>query len=72
MVATVCLTYKRNTKYKHKLYRIYFYKMSLYPLSLPINAHTKKKLNSVALVRKRTISTERSPLVGEVTANLYG
>jgi hypothetical protein len=29
----------------------------------------KKKLNSVALVRKRTISTDRPPLVGEVSAN---
>jgi hypothetical protein len=27
------------------------------------------KLNSVALVRKRTIPTERPPLVGEVSAN---
>jgi hypothetical protein len=32
----------------------------------------KKKLNSVALVRKRTIPTERPPLVGEVSANLCG
>jgi hypothetical protein len=31
-----------------------------------------KKLNSVALVRKRTIPTERPPLVGEVSANLCG
>jgi hypothetical protein len=31
-----------------------------------------KKLNSVAVVRKRTISTERPPLVGEVSANLCG
>jgi hypothetical protein len=30
------------------------------------------KLNSVALVRKRTIPTERSPHVGEVSANLEG
>jgi hypothetical protein len=30
----------------------------------------KKKNNSVALVRKRTIPTERPPLVGEVGANL--
>jgi hypothetical protein len=29
----------------------------------------KLKLNSVALVRKRTIPTERPPLVGEVSAN---
>jgi hypothetical protein len=32
----------------------------------------KKKLNSVALVRKRTIPTERPLLVGEVSANLCG
>jgi hypothetical protein len=31
-----------------------------------------KKLNSVALVRKRTIPTERPPIVGEVSANLCG
>jgi hypothetical protein len=29
----------------------------------------KKNLNSVAVVRKRTIPTERPPLVGEVSAN---
>jgi hypothetical protein len=33
---------------------------------------TKTKLNSVAVVRKRTIPTERPPLVGEVSANLCG
>jgi hypothetical protein len=31
-----------------------------------------KKLNSVALVRKRTIPTERPPHVGEVSANFCG
>jgi hypothetical protein len=31
---------------------------------------SKLKLNSVAVVRKRTIPTERPPLVGEVSANL--
>jgi hypothetical protein len=31
----------------------------------------KTKPNSVALVRKRTIPTERPPLVGEVIANLW-
>jgi hypothetical protein len=31
-----------------------------------------KKLNSVAFVRKRTIQTERTPLVGELSANLCG
>jgi hypothetical protein len=29
-------------------------------------------LNSVVVVRKRTIPTERPPLVGEVSANLCG
>jgi hypothetical protein len=32
----------------------------------------KNKLNSVALVRKRTIPTEQPPLVGEVSANFRG
>jgi hypothetical protein len=31
-----------------------------------------KKLNSVALVRKWTIPTERPPYVGEVSANFFG
>jgi hypothetical protein len=33
---------------------------------------TKQKTNSVALVRKRTIPTERPPFVGEVSANFGG
>jgi hypothetical protein len=33
---------------------------------------TKTKLNSVAVVRKRTIPIERPSLVGEVSANLCG
>jgi len=32
----------------------------------------KLKLNSVALVRERTIPTEQPPPVGEVSANFYG
>jgi hypothetical protein len=32
----------------------------------------KTKLNSVALVRERTIPTERPLLVGEVSANFCG
>jgi hypothetical protein len=36
------------------------------------HALTKLKLNSMAVVRKRTIPTERPPLVGEVSANLCG
>jgi hypothetical protein len=34
--------------------------------------NTKKKTNSGALVRQRTILTERPPLVGEVSANFSG
>ena len=33
---------------------------------------SKTKLNSVALVRTRTIPTERPPPVGEVSANFCG
>ena len=33
---------------------------------------TKTKLNSVALVRTRTIPTEQPPPVGEVSANFCG
>ena len=32
----------------------------------------KTKLNSVALVRERTITTEQPPPVGEVSANFCG
>ena len=39
----------------------------------PIRLYYKtKKLNSVALVRERTIPTERPPPVGEVSANFCG
>ena len=34
--------------------------------------HAEAKLNSVALVRERTIPTERPPPVGEVSANFCG
>ena len=36
------------------------------------NKTKTKKLNSVALVRERTIPTERPPPVGEVSANFCG
>jgi hypothetical protein len=39
---------------------------------LNFNYKTKLKLNSVALVRERTIPTERPPPVGEVSANFCG
>ena len=39
---------------------------------LSILVACRKKLNSVALVHKRTIPTERPPPVGEVSANFCG
>jgi hypothetical protein len=36
----------------------------------PINQPTNQPTNSVALVRERTILTERPPFIGEVTANV--
>jgi hypothetical protein len=47
-----------------------FYNLGMY-FSLSYNVITLKveKKNFGALVRQRTIPTERSPLVGEVSAN---
>jgi hypothetical protein len=39
--------------------------------SIPCHFLTHKKLNSVALVRGRTIPTERPQLVDEVSASFY-
>jgi hypothetical protein len=44
------------------------------PLQFIVDSHAviafeDEKKNSVAVVRKRTIPTERPPLVGEVSAN---
>jgi hypothetical protein len=44
----------------------------LHPSSGILDARKQTKLNSMALVRKRTIPTERPPLVGEVIVNFYG
>jgi hypothetical protein len=46
-------------------------KLCLYFDSL-LSLDKTKKLNSVALFRKRTIPIERPPLVGEVSSNLCG
>ena len=44
-----------------------------YKLLLQENyVENKTKLNSVALVRERTVPTERPPPVGEVSANFCG
>jgi hypothetical protein len=47
-------------------------KLGLPYQAVNFNFWTKTKLNSVALVRKRTILTDRPLLVGEVSANLCG
>jgi hypothetical protein len=39
---------------------------------ISVDVAIRLKINSVALVRKRTIPTDRPPLVGEVTAKLCG
>ena len=44
----------------------------LYVSRVGVNIIYKTKLNSVALVRERTIPTERPPPVGEVSANFCG
>ena len=41
-------------------------------LSFYYHRSSKLKLNSVALVRERTIPTERPPPVGEVSSNFCG
>ena len=48
--------------------------MEIYMRGNAINKKKKEeeKKNSVALVRKRTIPTERPPPVGEVSANFCG
>jgi hypothetical protein len=38
---------------------------------LKYNNNYKKKNNSLALIRERTIPTERPPLVGEISANFF-
>ena len=45
---------------------LFFFRMSSYQTNFLI------KKNSVALVRERTIPTERPPPVGEVSANFCG
>jgi hypothetical protein len=49
-----------------------FYEILWSPNTAKQNKTKKKETNSVALVRKPTIPTERPPLVGEVSANFSG
>jgi hypothetical protein len=49
-----------------------FSTLTRYLCHIASRSSTKKNLNSVAVVRKRTIPTEWPPLVGEVSANVCG
>jgi hypothetical protein len=42
------------------------------PLKSCLSFRPKLKLNSMVLVRERTIPTEQPPLIGEVIANFLG
>ena len=59
---------------KHKLYYKQYCKMLTKVIKEVKKLYYKEtiKLNSVALVRTRTIPTERPPPVGEVSANFCG
>jgi hypothetical protein len=77
-----CITYFLLTKIFTSHYEIYLQLLASTPLVMTFRCatasrntlQTKKsyKLNSMALVRERTIPTEHPPLVGEVSANLCG
>jgi hypothetical protein len=68
-------------KFKQKKKNVHLqYVIAGTPCNMNIYLHTIRqiisatnlKLNSVALVRKQTIPTERPPFVGEVSANFCG
>jgi hypothetical protein len=63
----------KNFKLSLILYVKFYLQLLMYRRSVLRLSKTKKtKLNFVALVRERTIPTERPPPVGEVSANFCG
>jgi hypothetical protein len=48
------------------------YDVSFWKIIVILKMEQTNKTNSVALVRKQTIPTERPPLFGEVSANFCG
>jgi len=66
-VDDIMIIYDRNVIYIYDIEQIKYFIWKGEHLD-----KTKLKLNSVALVRTRTIPTERPPPVGEVSANFCG
>jgi hypothetical protein len=60
-----CFVHMHSVNIQNRVYEAVYFGH----LCLPMHSI---KLNSVALVRKRTIPTEQPPLVGEVSANFCG
>jgi hypothetical protein len=60
------------TSRKESEYLLYIKLQASQGLSGGYSEDTTNKTNSVALVRKRTIPTERPPFVGEVSVNFNG
>jgi hypothetical protein len=60
-----------NIEVKRPVRTLYFY-MFEFVLLIHFGLFFDKNKNSVALVRERTIPTERPPPVGEVSANFCG
>jgi hypothetical protein len=67
-----CLWNNKSENYQKINISLKTYKTLHSELNLPHLSVNDKKLNSVALVRERTIPTERPPPVGEVSANFSG
>jgi hypothetical protein len=62
----------KSTMFSHRKIHKFLNKFLKWYSFTNITSVKKTKLNSVALVRKRTIQTERPPLVDEVSANFCG
>jgi hypothetical protein len=75
-LAKPAATYPRDRKIVYKEFREQRMSALILQTSIPTNfvstSYLQNKTNCVGLVGKQTIPTERSPLVGEVSANFCG
>jgi hypothetical protein len=69
-ITFICM-YKLVCVYVCRIY-VYVYVYMHVSAYVTMYIYIHKKINSVVLVRKRTISTEKPPHVGEVSANFCG